>query len=138
MADEYLLNVRNLRTYFHLDEGTLKAVDGVDFAIPKRKTLGMIGESGCGKSVTARALLQIVDPPGHIVDGALLYRPDNSDRVLDLAKVDPEGPEMKSIRGGDIGLIFPEPMTSFSPVHTIGNQIMEAIRLHQPISKVEA
>ncbi len=133
-----ILSVRDLKVHFTLSEGIVRAVDGASFDVYMGRTLGIVGESGCGKSVTTRALLQIVDPPGRLVGGSLAYRPDASDRVLDLAKVDPEGPEMKSIRGGDIGLIFQEPMTSFSPVYTIGNQIMEAIRLHQDISKSAA
>ncbi|HRW05356.1 MAG TPA: ABC transporter ATP-binding protein, partial [Caldilineaceae bacterium] len=133
-----ILSVRDLQVHFQLQEGIVRAVDGASFDVHMGRTLGIVGESGCGKSVTTRALLQIIDPPGHIVGGSLYYRPDNSDRVLDLAQVDPEGAEMNAIRGGDIGLIFQEPMTSFSPVHTIGNQIMEAIRLHHPISKAEA
>jgi peptide/nickel transport system ATP-binding protein len=133
-----LLSVRDLKVYFTLSEGVVRAVDGASFDVYMGRTLGIVGESGCGKSVTTRALLQIVDPPGRIVDGALVYRPADGAPALDLARVDPEGPEMKSIRGGDIGLIFQEPMTSFSPVHTIGNQIIEAVRLHQKVSKAEA
>ncbi len=133
-----ILSVRDLQVHFALQEGIVRAVDGASFDVYMGRTLGIVGESGCGKSVTTRALLQIIDPPGGIMGGSLLYRPEGSDRVLDLAKVDPDGPEMNAIRGGDIGLIFQEPMTSFSPVHTIGNQIMEAIRLHQTVSKAEA
>ncbi|MEZ4707159.1 MAG: ABC transporter ATP-binding protein [Caldilineaceae bacterium] len=133
-----ILAVRDLKVHFFLNEGVVRAVDGASFDVHMGRTLGIVGESGCGKSVTTRALLQIVDPPGQIVDGALLYQPDNRTNPLDLVQLNPEGPEMKSIRGGDIGLIFQEPMTSFSPVHTIGNQIVEAIRLHSPISKAEA
>jgi len=133
-----ILSVRDLQVHFMLNEGTVRAVDGASFDVQMGRTLGIVGESGCGKSVTTRALLQIIDPPGQIVGGSLYYRPDESDRVLDLAKVDAEGPEMDSIRGGDIGLIFQEPMTSFSPVHTVGNQIMEAIRLHQNVSRAGA
>ncbi|MCB0128883.1 MAG: ATP-binding cassette domain-containing protein, partial [Caldilineaceae bacterium] len=113
-----ILSVRDLQVHFQLQEGIVRAVDGASFDVHMGRTLGIVGESGCGKSVTTRALLQIIDPPGHIVGGSLYYRPDNSDRVLDLAQVDPEGAEMNAIRGGDIGLIFQEPMTSFSPVHT--------------------
>ncbi|MEZ4864727.1 MAG: ABC transporter ATP-binding protein [Caldilineaceae bacterium] len=133
-----ILSVRDLKVHFMLNEGTVRAVDGASFEVHMGRTLGIVGESGCGKSVTTRALLQIVDPPGRIVDGSIFYQPANSHQVLDLATVDPEGAQMNAIRGGDIGLIFQEPMTSFSPVHTIGNQIMEAIRLHQDISKAAA
>lgn len=133
-----ILSVRDLKVHFTLNEGVVRAVDGASFDVHMGRTLGIVGESGCGKSVTTRAMLQIVDPPGYIVGGSLHYQPEASSHVLDLAKLEPEGPELKSIRGGDIGLIFQEPMTSFSPVHTIGNQIVEAIRLHQPLSKNEA
>jgi oligopeptide/dipeptide ABC transporter ATP-binding protein len=135
---EPLLSVRDLKVYFSLSEGVVRAVDGASFDVYMGRTLGIVGESGCGKSVTTRALLQLIDPPGQIVGGSLRYQPANGAPPLDLARLDPEGPQMKSIRGGDIGLIFQEPMTSFSPVHTIGNQLIEAIRLHQPISKAEA
>ncbi len=130
-----ILAVRDLKVHFALKEGVVRAVDGASFDVHLGRTLGIVGESGCGKSVTTRALLQLIDPPGRIVGGALHYQPDNQAKPIDLAQLDPEGSEMKAIRGGDIGLIFQEPMTSFSPVHTIGNQITEAIRLHQPISK---
>jgi ABC-type dipeptide/oligopeptide/nickel transport system ATPase component len=121
-----LLSVRNLRTSFFQDEGTTKAVDGASFDVAPGKTLGIVGESGCGKSVTAQSILRIVDRPGRIVDGEIvLTRADGSQ--TDLTKLDANGPEMRSIRGGEIGLVFQEPMTSFSPVHTIGAQLTEAV-----------
>jgi peptide/nickel transport system ATP-binding protein len=131
--------VRNLKTYFAQDEGTVRAVDGVSFDVAPGATLGIVGESGCGKSVTARSILRIVDRPGRIVDGEILFRrrPTNGapGRMVDLAKLEPNGAEMRAIRGAEIALIFQEPMSSFSPVHTIGNQIIEAILLHQPVSR---
>ena len=134
-----LLSVRNLKTYFAQDEGTVRAVDGVSFDVAPGATLGIVGESGCGKSVTARSILRIVDRPGRIVDGEILFRrrPINGGPapLLDLAKLDANGPEIRAIRGAEIALIFQEPMSSFSPVHTIGNQIIEAILLHQPVSR---
>ncbi len=136
MANEVLLEVRNLRTYFFLDEGTVKSVDGASFGIYRGQTLGVVGESGCGKSVTARSILRIVDPPGRIVEGEILYHRDHD--VLDLAKLDPRGDVIRGIRGAEIAMVFQEPMTSFSPVHTIGNQIVEAIRLHQAVTPAEA
>ena len=137
MADSPLLSVRNLKTYFTQDEGTVKAVDGVSFDMAPRATLGIVGESGCGKSITARSILRIVDRPGRIVDGEIHFRrPAGS--VVDLAKLEANGREMRSIRGAEIALIFQEPMSSFSPVHSIGNQIIEAIVLHQPVSHREA
>jgi len=139
MADRPLLSVRNLKTYFAQDEGTVRAVDGVSFDVAPGATLGIVGESGCGKSVTARSILRIVDRPGRIVDGEILFRrrPTNgaASPVVDLAKLDANSAEMRAIRGAEIALIFQEPMSSFSPVHTIGNQIIEAIRLHQPVSR---
>src|SRR6202795_2452749 len=132
-----LLSVRNLRTSFFQDEGTTKAVDGASFHVSPGKTLGIVGESGCGKSVTAQSILRIVDRPGRIVDGEIfLTRAGGSQSVLVKLKTNIR--EMRSIRGGDIGLIFQEPMTSFSPVHTVGAQLIEAILLHSAVSKKEA
>ncbi|MGE5619228.1 MAG: ABC transporter ATP-binding protein [Sphingomonadaceae bacterium] len=137
-----LLSVCELKTYFFADEGITKAVDGATFEIYPGQTLGVVGESGCGKSVTARSILRIVEKPGRIVDGKiLLARKDhaNGDEVeVDLTRLDPNGKEMREIRGAEIGLVFQEPMTSFSPVHTVGSQIVEAIRLHHKMSKQEA
>src|SRR3989475_3709714 len=139
-----LLSVRNLKTYFHQDEGTVKAVDGVSFDLFPGATLGIVGESGCGKSVTARSILRIVDRPGRIVEGEIQFRRPAGDggagrgQVVDLTKLAPNGPEMRAIRGAEIALIFQEPMSSFSPVHSVGNQIIEAILLHQRISRREA
>jgi peptide/nickel transport system ATP-binding protein len=137
-----LLAVRNLKTYFAQDEGLVKAVDGVSFDVWAGATLGVVGESGCGKSVTARSILRIVDRPGRIVEGQIRFRRTGADGgdagVVDLATLAPNGAEMRSIRGAEIALIFQEPMSSFSPVHTVGNQIIEAIRLHQPVGRREA
>jgi peptide/nickel transport system ATP-binding protein len=138
-----LLSVRNLKTYFPQDEGTVKAVDGVNLDLYSGATLGIVGESGCGKSVTARSILRIVDRPGRIVDGEIQFRRPAADGasggvMVDLAKLASNGPEMRSIRGAEIALIFQEPMSSFSPVHSVGNQITEAILLHQKISRREA
>ncbi len=142
MAAEPLLSVRNLKTYFAQDEGTVRAVDGVSFDVAQGVTLGIVGESGCGKSVTARSILRIVDRPGKILEGEIKFRrpPKNGggSQVLDLARLDPNGSEMRAIRGAEIALIFQEPMSSFSPVHTIGNQIVEAILLHQPVTRRQA
>jgi peptide/nickel transport system ATP-binding protein len=136
-AREPLLSVRNLKTYFAQDEGLVKAVDGVSFDLYPGVTLGVVGESGCGKSVTARSILRIVDRPGRIVQGEIRFRRPGSDgaAMVDLAALDPNGGQMRSIRGAEIALIFQEPMSSFSPVHSVGNQIIEAIRLHQPVDR---
>jgi len=142
-ATQTLLSVRNLKTYFPQDEGTVKAVDGVTFDLYPGATLGIVGESGCGKSVTARSILRIVDRPGRIVDGEIQFRRPAADggasgQVVDLARLEPNGPEMRAIRGAEIALIFQEPMSSFSPVHSVGNQIIEAILLHQQVSRRDA
>ena len=135
MASNSLLEIQNLMTHFHLQEGIVRAVDGVSFAIGRGQTLGIIGESGCGKSVTAHSILRLVpSPPGNIVDGRiLLHRGEEGvDREpVDLARLDPRGAEIRAIRGAEISMVFQEPMTSFGPMHTIGNQIIESILLHQ-------
>jgi peptide/nickel transport system ATP-binding protein len=137
-----LLSVRNLKTYFAQDEGTVKAVDGVNLDLYPGATLGIVGESGCGKSVTARSILRIVDRPGRIVEGEIHFRRPaangGSGATVDLARLDSNGSEMRSIRGAEIALIFQEPMSSFSPVHTVGNQIIEAILLHQKLNRRQA
>jgi peptide/nickel transport system ATP-binding protein len=139
-----LLSVRHLKTYFPQDEGTVKAVDGASFELYPGRTLGIVGESGCGKSITARSILRIVDRPGRIVEGQILFQRQkgpqvsNPITVVDLAQLEPYGEEMRAIRGAEIALIFQEPMSSFSPVHTVGNQIIEAILLHQQVDKREA
>ena len=135
-TDPPLLSVRNLKTYFVADEGVTKAVDGVSFDVSAGRTLGIVGESGCGKSVTALSILRIVDDPGRIVDGEILLT-RNDGTPVDLVKQRPNGKFMRSVRGGEIGLVFQEPMTSFSPVHTVGNQLTEALRLHDRLSKAE-
>jgi peptide/nickel transport system ATP-binding protein len=145
MQSDVLLDVKNLKTYFFLDEGTVRAIDGVDFSILRGQTLGVVGESGCGKSVTARSILRIVPKPGRIVSGEItLHRVAEAgpgSTLFDLVKLsdlDPMSGEIRNIRGREIALVPQEPMASLSPVHTIGNQIMEAIRLHQKVSQSEA
>lgn len=135
--NNFLLKVENLRTYFFSREGTLKAVDGVDFDIRRGETLGIAGESGCGKSVTAQSILRIVPKNGKIVKGKILFHL-NDKEFLDLVTLNPQGKKIRNIRGKEISMIFQEPMTSFSPVYTIGNQIMEVIMLHQNLSKRDA
>lgn len=141
---EPLLSVRNLKIHFPLDEGTVVAVDGASFDLYPGQTLGIVGESGCGKSVTARSILGILDKPGRIVEGELQFRrrggndTSGHDEAVDLTTLAPNGDLMRSIRGGEIALVFQEPMTSFSPVHTIGNQLIEAIMLHRAVTKKAA
>lgn len=137
MNDDVILSVRNLRTYFRLDEGTLKAIDGVDFDVPKNKTLGLIGESGSGKSVTAFSIMRTVRSPGRIVDGTIHFRRPSGE-LIDLAKVDPMGRTIRQIRGGEIAMIFQEPMASLSPIYSVGDQMMEMVLLHRTQSKREA
>ena len=117
-------------TYFFLEEGTVRAVDGVTLTIPRGKTLGVVGESGCGKSVMARSILRIVQPPGRIVEGQIIYhrrsRDNGSSRqeeLVNLTALDQRGSEIRAVRGNEIAMVFQEPMTAFSPVHTIGNQL---------------
>jgi oligopeptide/dipeptide ABC transporter ATP-binding protein len=140
--DQRLLEVKNLKTYFNLDEGEVRAVDDVSFELKRGVVLGVVGESGCGKSVLARSIMRIVRPPGHLVNGQIMYHRysenGTSPDTIDLAQLPSDGPEMREIRGGDIAMIFQEPMVSFSPVHTIGSQITEGITLHQNVSKEEA
>ncbi len=136
-----VLTVENLKVHFMLEEGTVRAVDGVSFSVEPGKTLGIVGESGSGKSVVGQSILRIVPPPGKIVEGRILLRIDNGNgapRELDLVQLDPHGREARSIRGRDISMIFQEPMNSFSPLHTIGSQIMETLLLHSDVSKTEA
>jgi oligopeptide/dipeptide ABC transporter ATP-binding protein len=143
---DVLLEIKDLKTYFFLDEGTARAVDGVDMQIMRGQTLGVVGESGCGKSITARSILRIVPKPGRIVEGEITLRRiltgngGNGTLVeeIKLTDLDPMGAEIRSIRGAEIALVPQEPMMSLSPVHTLSNQIVEAILLHQDVSKAEA
>lgn len=130
------LDVQGLKTYFFLDKGILKAVDGVSFTVGDQETIGVIGESGCGKSITAQSLLRLVTWPGEIIKGsALLRRKDGS--IVDILTLESNSSEMRSIRGDEISIVFQEPMTSFSPVHTIGFQISEMFKLHTDLNAAE-
>jgi len=131
-----LLDVRNLKTYFYTEDGVVRAVDGVTFSIDPERTLGVVGESGCGKSVTARAIMRLIQSPGKIEAGEIFLNHDGE--TIDLTKLAPMGKKMRSIRGNKIAMIFQEPMTSLNPVYTIGNQITETIILHQGLRKKEA
>lgn len=131
-----LLTVNNLTTHFFSREGVVKAVDGVSFAVQRGETLGIAGESGCGKSVMAQSILRIVPGNGRIVDGEILLQHNNE--LIDLVKLDWQGAQIRQIRGGVISMVFQEPMTSFSMNYTIGNQISEVIRLHQNCSEKAA
>jgi oligopeptide/dipeptide ABC transporter ATP-binding protein len=129
--EQALLEIHDLRTQFFTDDGLVRAVDGVSYTLGKGETIGVVGESGCGKSVTALSILRLVpDPPGRITGGQIVFEGTN---LLELSAA-----EMRRVRGNDISMIFQEPMTSLNPVFTIGNQIAEAVRLHQGLSKREA
>ncbi len=126
-----LLQVRNLKTYFFTDDGVVKAVDGISYDVQEGETLGLVGESGCGKSVGALSLLRLIpSPPGKIIDGEVLFEGE------DLLKVDED--EIRHIRGNRIGMIFQEPMTSLNPVLTIGRQLTEALELHLKLDRASA
>ena len=128
---ERLLEVKGLKTHFFTDEGIVRAVDGVDFYINKGETLGVVGESGCGKSVTALSIMRLIPtPPGRIVEGSINY---NGKNLLDLTPA-----QMRKIRGKEISMIFQEPMTSLNPVFTCGEQIAEALRLHEGLNRRDA
>ena len=128
---ENLLEVKNLKTYFFTDGGVVKSVDDVSFNVKPGKTLGVVGESGCGKSITSLSIMQLVEtPPGKIVDGEIIY---NGENLLGKDK-----DEMRKIRGGEIAMIFQEPMTSLNPVFTVGQQIMEALMIHTDMDKTKA
>lgn len=135
--NDYLIEVKDLKTHFFVPEGVARAVDGASFSIRRGKVLGVVGESGCGKSVTARSIMNMVRKPGRVVEGKIfLHREDGES--LDLLKLDPHSDEMRAIRGGEIAMIFQEPRASLSPVHTVGNQLVEIIRLHQDVDADEA
>jgi peptide/nickel transport system ATP-binding protein len=136
MDSDALLAVRDLRTHFFTREGVVRAVDGVTFSVRQGQTVGIVGESGCGKSLTAKSILRIVERPGRIVGGEIVFRRDGD--VIDLATLGGESAEVRSIRGAEISLIFQEPMSSFSPVHTIGAQMMEMTRHHWKLSRQQA
>ena len=129
-----ILEFDNLKTYFYTDTGTVKAVDGVTFEIPRGSTIGVVGESGCGKSVTSLSVMGLLQgPTGQIADGEIRYNQVSRERAVDLAKISRK--EMEKIRGNEISMIFQEPMTTLNPVFTIGNQLCECITLHNPDMK---
>lgn len=135
-----LLEVKNLKTHFFLQEGVVHAVDGVDFTLERGSTLGVVGESGCGKSVMAFSILKLVSKPGRVIDGQILFdrSKDGEPDIVDIAALGDNSPEIRAIRGNDIAMIFQEPMNSLSPVHTIREQITEGMLLHTDMSKAEA
>jgi oligopeptide/dipeptide ABC transporter ATP-binding protein len=143
LETDELIHIRNLKVTFKLDEGMVQALDGIDLSIKKGKVVGVVGESGCGKSITARSIIRILPPPGKIDEGEILLSTrigssDGEEHVIDLAKIDPDSELMRQIRWGEISMIFQEPMTSFSSYHTLGDQISEAALVHRNLSKKEA
>jgi len=138
-----LLEVKDLKTHFKMRQGLIRAVDGVTFTLYRGETLGIVGESGCGKSITARSILRLIQPPGKIVSGQILLHMKAREgtswqEIVDIAALQPDDPKIRQIRGGEVAMVFQEPMTSLSPVHTVGDQITEAIGLHQKCTQTEA
>jgi len=144
MNDDVLLEIKDLKISFPLDEGVVRAVEGVNLIVRRGEVVGVVGESGCGKTVTAQSVLRIIPPPGRIDNGQILFRTSATatdvgvNGVIDIARLNPTGRQIRQIRGKDIAMIFQEPMSSFSPVHTVGSQVMEAILLHQTVTKQRA
>ncbi|MCD6476503.1 MAG: ABC transporter ATP-binding protein [Anaerolineaceae bacterium] len=143
LNNDELIRISNLKVTFPLDEGLVQALDGIDLSIKKSKVIGVVGESGCGKSITARSILRIIPPPGRIDEGEILLRtnigtPNGEEQIIDLAQIDEESEQLRQIRGHQISMIFQEPMTSFSSYHTIGDQISEAAIVHQISDKHKA
>jgi peptide/nickel transport system ATP-binding protein/oligopeptide transport system ATP-binding protein len=138
ISDRPILEIKNLKTYFFLERATVRALDGVNLSLLPGQTLGLVGESGCGKSMMAMSVMRLFQsPPGKIVDGEINLVKRNGN-VVDIAKLDPKGEEMRNIRGGEVSIIFQEPMTSLNPLRTIGNQIGEAVRIHQKADEKQA
>ncbi|WP_129662806.1 ABC transporter ATP-binding protein [Phytoactinopolyspora endophytica] len=133
-----LLTIEDLRTYFHTGDGVVKAVDGVDLEVSAGKTLCVVGESGCGKSMMARSVLGLIEPPGRVESGAIWWQPDLEREHVDLAALDPRGERLRRVRGAEIGMVFQEPIAALSPMYTIGAQLVETIRLHSDLTADEA
>ena len=135
MEREVVLSVKDLKTYFYLPHGVLKAVDGISFDVHAGELVGLVGESGCGKSITARSILNMVRSPGKPMGEVWFYRNGEGVNLLEMG---PYSPEIRRVRGDALTMIFQEPMNAFSMVHTVGHQIMEGILLHRHVSKAEA
>ncbi|SED55593.1 ABC transporter ATP-binding protein [Ruania alba] len=135
---EAVLTIRDLKTQYRTDEGTVKAVDGVDLTAYRGRTTCVVGESGCGKSVTARSILQLIDHPGKITDGRIMWQPDPTVGAIDLTSLPEDGERLRRVRGGEIGMVFQEPMASLSPMYTVGDQLTETILLHTDLNEADA
>ncbi|MBN1516617.1 ABC transporter ATP-binding protein [Candidatus Sumerlaeota bacterium] len=136
-SNDNVLEIEELHVTFTTHEGVLPAVDGVSFSMRRGKVMGLVGESGCGKSVTSYSILRLIQPPGRIASGSIRFYPREGE-MIDVGKLDDRSELLYQLRGGNISMIFQEPMTALSPVHTIGNQLCEAILLHQDVTKREA
>jgi peptide/nickel transport system ATP-binding protein len=134
----FIVRVEDLKTYFTTLDGVVRAVDGVSLEVLPGEALGLVGESGCGKSVTAFSILRLLPKTSRIVQGTILFDRGTGEPPVDLVNVDPNGDLIRSIRGNEIAMIFQEPLTSLSPVHTVGSQIAEAVELHQNVNREEA
>lgn len=132
-----VLDIKKLKVSFFTEEGEVRAVNDVNFSIPKGKIMALVGESGCGKSVTSYSILRLIQKPGKIMDGEILFHPSDG-KQFDALKLGEKSEALYNLRGGLISMIFQEPMTALSPVHTIGNQICEAILIHQKVTPAEA
>lgn len=138
-ATEPLLRIAGLKTHFETADGVVKAVDGVDVEVGHGQTVCVVGESGCGKSMTARSILQLIERPGRIVDGSVQWRPDpEAAEPVEVTGLHAKDPRLTSLRGGEIGMIFQEPLASLSPMYTVGEQLMEPLRIHQGMTKSQA
>ena len=140
---DILLEIRNLKTHFALDEGTVRAVDGVDLEVRRGQVVGVVGESGCGKSMTAMSIMRLIPPPGQIVEGEIRFHRQYDDRddavdIIDLAQLESNSRQLRDVRGNQISMVFQEPMTALIPVRTVGKQIIEVISLHQNVNNAEA
>lgn len=137
-APENLIEVKGLKTHFFTENGVVKAVDGLSMTLQKGKVLGVVGESGCGKSITAQSIMRLLpEPQGRIVEGTITFH-DPEGTAIDITSLERHGKQMRSIRGRHMAMIFQEPMTSLNPVYTIGNQISETILLHQKVDRQTA
>ena len=134
-----ILEIKNLKTYFFLEKSTVRALDGVNLILNRKTTLGLVGESGCGKSIMAMSVMRLIQsPPGKIVDGQINLHRKDSQEVIDIARLNPRGAEMRGIRGREIAMVFQEPMTSLNPLYTVGDQIAEAVQAHGKVGRKEA
>src|SRR5258708_31480995 len=134
-----ILEIKDLKTYFCLERSTVRALDGVNLTLPRKSTLGLVGERGCGKSVMAMSVMRLIQsPPGKIINGQINLHRKKTGQVIDIAKLDPRGLEMRNIRGGEIAIVFQEPMMSLNPLYTVGDQIAEAVEGHQKVGHKDA